>query len=382
MNMIANFWQFLTNPHPSIQDIEQQQESQLLAGLLVSLIFTSLIASSLLIGLSGGISSTVLGLWVSIALILIVYFINRSGNYRVSATIFVVFNLVVTCLMPVLTHELEWLLFTSMVLLLSAMLLPGFTVAVFLICFFSQIILAIFFPLTATMSNIGILIVYIIIGSLILVFMYHRIRLERNRQHELENRVTERTVELRSANEKMQEQLQKINVLQEKLHDEAIRDPLTGLFNRRYLDEILIREIARAQRGNYDIGLMLLDIDHFKQINDLYGHAAGDLVLVTLSKHLKSKIRVADIPCRIGGEEFLLVLPGMSEEMTQQRAEEFRKHIEAMRIPHNGNSLKLTASIGVASYPKNGENWENLYHVADQALYRAKEKGRNRVEFG
>jgi len=135
VNTITKTWIFLTEPHHSVQDIEQQQQSQLLAGLVVSLIFTSLIASSLLIGLSGGISSTVIGLWASIAFILIVYFINRSGHYRVSATIFVVFNLVVTCIMPVLTGELAWLFFTTMVLLLSAMLLPGFTVPAFLSAF-------------------------------------------------------------------------------------------------------------------------------------------------------------------------------------------------------------------------------------------------------
>ena len=382
MNILPKIWQTLTAPHPSIQDIEQRQQSQLLAGLVISLIFTSLIASSLLIKLSGGISSTVIGLWSSIAFILIVYFINRSGYYRVSATLFVGFNLAVTCIMPVLTGELAWLFFTTMVLLLSAMLLPGFTVPAFFICFFAQIMLAIFFPLSTSMSNTGILIVYIIIGSLVMVFMNHRIRLERNRQQELENRVTERTVELSGANEKMQEQLQKINVLQEKLREEAIRDPLTGLFNRRYLDDTLIREIARAQRENYDISFMLLDIDHFKQINDLYGHSAGDIVLITLSRELKSQIRVADIPCRLGGEEFLLVLPGMSEEMSRLRSEHFRKQIESMRIPHAGNSLNLTVSMGIASYPKNGEGWEALYHAADQALYRAKPKGRNRVEFG
>jgi diguanylate cyclase (GGDEF)-like protein len=396
MNILPKIWQTLTSPHPSLQDIEQRQQSQLLAGLVISLILTSLIASSLLIGLFGGITSTVTGLWASIAFILIVYFINRSGYYRVSAIIFVVFNLAVTCIMPILTHTLEWLLFTPMVLLLSAMLLPGLTVTAFFLCFFAQIMLAILFPLSTNMSNAGVLIVYIIIGSLVLVFMKHRIRLERERQEELqtineslrrseaelENRVTERTVELSGANEKMQEQLQKINILQEKLREEAIRDPLTGLFNRRYLEETLIREFARAQRANYDIGFMLLDIDHFKKINDLYGHSAGDMVLATLSKQLKSQIRVADIPCRIGGEEFLLVLSGMSEEMTQLRAEDFRKQIQSMRIPHDGNSINLTVSIGVASYPKNGENWEDLYHVADQALYRAKQKGRNRVEFG
>jgi diguanylate cyclase (GGDEF)-like protein len=381
MNIFSRIWVFLTEPHPSIRDIEQRQQSQLLAGLVIALAGTSLIGSGLLIGLEG-VSSTVIGLWSCIAFILIIYAANRSGWYRVSAGLFVLFNLVITLLMPVWTHDLAWLFFTTMVVLLSAMLLPRLTGIIFLICLFAQIALAVFSPSTTLMSNMGILIVYLIIGSLILVFMNQRIRLELNRQHELENRVTERTVELRVANEKMQEQLQEINALQEKLREEAIRDPLTSLFNRRYLDEMLLRELARAERGKYEIGFILLDIDHFKQVNDRYGHSAGDMVLVTMANQLKSQIRVADIPCRIGGEEFLLVLPGMAEEMTRLRAGEFRKRIEDMHISHEGNFLKLTASIGVASYPNHGTTWEDLYHAADQALYRAKQDGRNRVEFG
>jgi diguanylate cyclase (GGDEF)-like protein len=168
--------------------------------------------------------------------------------------------------------------------------------------------------------------------------------------------------------------------LQEKLHEEAIRDPLTGIFNRRYLEETLTREFARAQRERYNISFMLMDIDHFKKFNDLYGHATGDMVLKTLADFMTSRIRTADIPCRMGGEEFLLVLPGMPDEKAHQRAELFREQIQSIPIPYGDENLTLTVSIGVASYPKNGETWDVLYQAMDKALYRAKEKGRNRIE--
>ena len=202
----------------------------------------------------------------------------------------------------------------------------------------------------------------------------------RKLQADLEKRVDSRTTELQTANTKMKAQLQQINQLQDKLQEEAIRDPLTGLFNRRYLEETLVREIARARRENYDISFMLLDIDHFKQFNDLYGHDTGDAVLKALAEQLNSRVRTADIPCRVGGEEFLLVLPGILSEVAQLRAEYFRDQVQDMPIPYRDQILSLTVSVGVAAYPKNGESWEELYHAVDQALYRAKELGRNRVE--
>ncbi len=202
----------------------------------------------------------------------------------------------------------------------------------------------------------------------------------RKLQAELEERVAHRTAELQAANEGMSKQLQEIQDLRGKLQEEAIRDPLTGLFNRRYLEETLAREFSRARREKYDISFMLLDIDHFKHFNDRYGHAAGDFVLKIMAQRLSSRARAAGIPCRMGGEEFLLVLPGIMDEVAQLRAEYFRDQIEAMPIPYGGENLALTVSIGISSYPKNGQTWEELYHAADLALYRAKQNGRNRVE--
>jgi diguanylate cyclase (GGDEF)-like protein len=394
MNIFIKTWQDLTHPHPSLIDIEQRRQSQLLSELAITLFFTSLVSSGLLIFVSGGLSGTIIGLWFSIGFLLIIYLINRSGQYRLSASIFVGFNLALVCIMPILTHEVAWLLFTNMVLLLSAMLLPNLTTAIFFICLFFQAALAIFYPLSTSMSNISIMVVYSIIGPLILVFVRQRIRLEKERQEELqstneslrrsevqlESRVIGRTAELRNANEKLQENLEQINNLREKLREESIRDPLTGLFNRRYLEETLVREFARARRENYDISFMLLDIDHFKKFNDQYGHTAGDIVLKALAEQLSFRVRVADIPCRLGGEEFLLILPGIPDEVAQLRAEYFRDQIQNMPVPYGNETLSLTVSIGIASYPKNGDTWSEIYQVVDQALYRAKDRGRNRVE--
>jgi diguanylate cyclase (GGDEF)-like protein len=202
----------------------------------------------------------------------------------------------------------------------------------------------------------------------------------RELQAELEKRVELRTAELQAANQEMTQQLEEIRDLRHKLQEEAIRDPLTGLFNRRYLETTLIREFAHARREDYDISFMLLDIDHFKKFNDLYGHSTGDLAIKTVAQQLTSRARAAGIACRMGGEEFLLVMPGILDEVAQLRAEYFRDQVMALPIPYGDKMLNLTVSIGVASFPKNGETWEELYEAVDQALYRAKQNGRNRVE--
>lgn len=202
----------------------------------------------------------------------------------------------------------------------------------------------------------------------------------RQLQAELEQRVEIRTAELQAANNEMSRQLEEIKYLRMKLQEEAVRDPLTGLFNRRYLTETLVREFAHARREDYDISFMLLDIDHFKKFNDMYGHATGDLAIKAVAKQLTSRARAGGIPCRMGGEEFLLVMPGILDEVAQLRAEYFRDQIMALPIPYGDQILNLTVSIGIASFPKNGETWEELYEAVDQALYRAKQNGRNRVE--
>ncbi|BBI99478.1 hypothetical protein FGKAn22_11710 [Ferrigenium kumadai] len=185
--------------------------------------------------------------------------------------------------------------------------------------------------------------------------------------------------ELHEANGRLGAQLQEIEKLQETLREQAIRDPLTGLFNRRYMEETLVREFAGAKRENYPVSLIMMDIDHFKKINDTYGHQAGDLVLQALGELLSGHIRGRDIACRFGGEEFLAVLPHTPIVTATQRAEQWRASFEALRMTYEGKEIRATLSLGVASYTIHGNTGQEVMASADKGLYMAKESGRNRV---
>ncbi len=169
--------------------------------------------------------------------------------------------------------------------------------------------------------------------------------------------------------------------LQDRLRQQAIRDPLTGLFNRRYLEESTTRELARCARRGLPLSLLMLDIDHFKTFNDVHGHAGGDAVLAQFGKLVQSMTRGEDIACRYGGEEFTLILPEADVHAATERAEAIRIAVEAMQVPHLGKLLpQVTVSVGVAGYPAHGRAPGTLMTAADEALYRAKRAGRNRVD--
>jgi diguanylate cyclase (GGDEF)-like protein len=168
--------------------------------------------------------------------------------------------------------------------------------------------------------------------------------------------------------------------LQERLRHEAILDPLTGLFNRRYLDATLDREIHRAARSQRPLGVIMLDLDHFKRLNDSFGHQAGDEFLRAAGDYLESHVRAGDIACRFGGEEFALVLPEASLANTSARAEKLIAGLRELRLEHRGRALDpVSMSGGVAAFPEHGSTAEELLRAADHALYRAKALGRNRV---
>ncbi len=168
---------------------------------------------------------------------------------------------------------------------------------------------------------------------------------------------------------------------EQKLISQAIRDPLTGLFNRRYLEESLEREISKAQRHGNALSIIMLDTDHFKRFNDTYGHLAGDVVLRNLGEQLVKYSRKEDIACRYGGEEFVLVLPETSFDVAIQRAEDLRAVIEKDRnMTYKEQVLPIvTISLGIAVFPDNGRKVNELMSAADKALYKAKELGRNQV---
>jgi diguanylate cyclase (GGDEF)-like protein len=166
--------------------------------------------------------------------------------------------------------------------------------------------------------------------------------------------------------------------LKQSLHQQAICDPLTGLFNRRYLETTLEREISRMRRQGGPLGVIMLDVDHFKKFNDTFGHEAGDILLKTLGQFIKSHVRQEDSPCRFGGEEFVLVLPATSQETLGQRAEELRRGVAELQAAFQGRPLgTVTVSLGLAEYPVHGATGEDLLRAADAALYEAKERGRN-----
>jgi diguanylate cyclase (GGDEF)-like protein/PAS domain S-box-containing protein len=168
--------------------------------------------------------------------------------------------------------------------------------------------------------------------------------------------------------------------LREKLREQATRDPLTGLYNRRYLEESLARELHRANREGASLCVAMLDLDYLKQFNDTFGHEAGDRVLRELGRVLRDKLRKSDISCRFGGEEFVLVLPGSTLADARQRVEQLRLLVKGLQVRHDDQILgRLTVSAGVAASPEHGSTPAELIHAADEALYSAKQAGRDRV---
>jgi diguanylate cyclase (GGDEF)-like protein/PAS domain S-box-containing protein len=168
--------------------------------------------------------------------------------------------------------------------------------------------------------------------------------------------------------------------LRETLRQQAIRDILTGLFNRRYMEETLKRELNQATREGTTVGVIMFDIDHFKKFNDLHGHDGGDILLRELGAFLNTHTRGGDIVSRYGGEEFVAVLPGATLEDTRLRAEELRQGVKELKVYHLGKPLeKITISLGIAAFPEHGLTNEELLRKADTALYQAKNEGRDRV---
>jgi diguanylate cyclase (GGDEF)-like protein len=169
--------------------------------------------------------------------------------------------------------------------------------------------------------------------------------------------------------------------LRESLRDQSIRDPLTGLFNRRYLEETLEREISRAARSGKPIGVMMMDIDHFKRFNDAFGHPGGDALMRELGALLHTHTRIEDAACRYGGDEFVVALPESPLEIVLARAEELRRAAHLLNIMHEGSVLSaVSMTVGVAVYPDHGSDMDALVHAADEAMFRAKRAGGDRVQ--
>ena len=194
---------------------------------------------------------------------------------------------------------------------------------------------------------------------------------------ETERRMATRALE--KANLTLMQKLDEINKLQDQLKEQAIRDPLTGLYNRRFFDEYFKNELIRSIREEKPISLLMLDIDHFKSVNDRFGHEVGDKVLQLLSEILKNMFRKSDVACRFGGEEFLVLLPGLYLDQAVNRAEALREKFAQASLEADFLYSQVTISIGVSNYPLHGDTSQAIFRTADKALYRAKDEGRNRV---
>jgi diguanylate cyclase (GGDEF)-like protein len=184
---------------------------------------------------------------------------------------------------------------------------------------------------------------------------------------------------LRQSEAALQSQLQAVQSLQAQLTEQAHRDPLTGLYNRRYLNTALQRELDGCAGDGATLALLLIDLDHFKRINDLHGHAAGDEVLRQIAVLLLQTMRPSDICCRYGGEEFLLLLPGMGLQTAVDRAQALRLQVAERRWLADGQPVEVTLSVGVACAHDAHMVPATLIDLADRALYQAKAEGRNRV---
>jgi diguanylate cyclase (GGDEF)-like protein len=185
--------------------------------------------------------------------------------------------------------------------------------------------------------------------------------------------------EVEKVNRELSARLEEIQLLQVQLQEQAIRDPLTTCYNRRFLIENLEREFSRALREGYPISIIMLDIDHFKNVNDAFGHAAGDEVLRAVGQMMLHYNRQSDIVARYGGEEFILMLPNVPLQTAISRAEELREMILSSQHIVGENTLQVTASMGVAGFPDHGRVYEEVIRAADKALYVAKNSGRNRT---
>jgi diguanylate cyclase (GGDEF)-like protein/PAS domain S-box-containing protein len=184
---------------------------------------------------------------------------------------------------------------------------------------------------------------------------------------------------LREANQRLEDQLRHIHELHARMRDQAIRDDLTGVHNRRHFVEVAEQEIERARLQGRALSLVMLDIDHFKHVNDRHGHPTGDAALKAVGSMLAATTRAGDLACRLGGEEFAVLMVGADHEAAMTAAETWRATLADMTILADGTALKLTASFGVATFPLQAANLVDLMKVADTRLYRAKARGRDQV---
>ncbi len=345
-----------------------RRRSHLLAWLLLSIFL--LIAATLLLVLAVDPATgprrleygrLILGLMVLVAL---AYAFNRIGRYYLSAGLLVagaVFGSWGSLLLdPTVLHgDFVPLTYVALTIMLSSILLPPLiTIILAALQWLGLMLVPLLSPATASINWPSFL-AFVFFTSVLSI---------------LTNVIGQRDLE------QIDRQTRLLERSGAQMREQSIRDHLTHLFNRRYLEETLEREVQRAARKNATLGLIMLDLDNFKEINDSLGHAAGDVLLQELGKLLQEQVRQADIACRYGGDEFVLVLPEASLDVTLERAGQILDKVRQMRVEiPNLTREPVTISAGVAVFPDHGSTGEVVLKSADAALYRAKRDGRARV---
>ena len=361
----------MVSPGSSLLSMTQpeQRRAILLSWILISLLLLISTVLLLIVLFNPLINSSSLGyiglILVLFVLLIIAFELNRRGKYTAAA------GLTVACAIsgpwasilidPTILHgNLFPLLYLNVAILLSSILLsPMITFLLASVQMAGLILVRIFDPATATNNWPSLLSLFFFNAVLSILFN----ALRKRDQIQIDNQTL-----LLIQNEA-------------KLRELSVRDYLTNLFNRRYLEETLEREIQRAMRKESSVGIILLDIDHFKNYNDTFGHSTGDVLIQQISKLLASQIRVEDIACRYGGDEFVLVLPETSLMLLKERAEILQKKVEQLQFTDESKDVgSITISQGIAVFPIHGSSGEAIIKAADEALYRAKRKGRNLVE--
>jgi diguanylate cyclase (GGDEF)-like protein len=211
---------------------------------------------------------------------------------------------------------------------------------------------------------------------------YSELLQDANKELSLLNLSYERLLlEYRGAKENAERLTVELRVANARLQELAFRDGLTGLYNHRYFQEAVDKEMARAERSGRPVTLIMVDLDNFKTINDTYGHQRGDIVLQAVSRQIEQISRKTDVVARYGGEEFMVILPETSRTFALRKAEEYRSVVENMEVLADGIMIRITISVGVVTYDptQDTNNRDKLIRLADSALYKSKQSGRNRV---
>lgn len=302
---------------------------------------------------------------LSLAIVFIIAFIlNRFGCYRIASAL----TVAGAVLAPWGSLILDPVILQGDIIPLNFVVIPVLLSSIFLPPVLTTIVAAVQLAALAHVQSIipaSVSINWISFFTFIIIISTVSILASMIRQRDMKQIVYQRRLLIES---------------EAKLFEESIRDHLTGLFNRRYLDETIEREIRRAERSGFPVGFIMMDIDHFKRLNDKYGHAAGDVVLQEIGKLLKSKMRYADIVCRYGGEEFVVVMPEASLNITCQRAEKLWEEVKKLELRYKNKNLgKISISAGVAVFPDHGATGHEVLRSVDTALYSAKNSGRDRV---